>query len=332
MKGKIGSIIFGAILIGAGLLFLASNLNLIPQLAAPLWAIVFGVVAISFLGVYLFEGYTEWGWLFPAFILGGVAAIIYLGENGQSGPLLGSLILWCVGAPFLVAFLIKPKANWWALIPAWVMAAIGILVLISDQVQGEWVAIYILMAVALPFLFVFLWNRRNWWALIPAFSILIPVFIIFLTMYGSPQYVAAFVLLISALPFLIVAVAVRKGWWAWIPTGILSSIAVMLLLSNFERLSNGSLLTAILFSGWTLTFAWLWLRRHSYGTDWAKYPTVALGLVAILLYSSGSGFNLIAPIVLFILGGWLILRNFGRSKTQPKLEPSPTKDEPEIIE
>jgi hypothetical protein len=72
-----------------------------------------------------------------------------------------------VSLPFWVGFLVNPKENWWALIPGWITAAIAAVILLSETFSGEMMASFILFSVALPFLVVFLINRKHWWALIP---------------------------------------------------------------------------------------------------------------------------------------------------------------------
>lgn len=311
MKARVINAVWGLVLIAVGIFFLLDNFNVIPELADTTWAVIFAGLSVAFFGTYLASGVKNWGWLFPAFILGGIAAIIFLAISNIDGPFLGTIILWCVAAPFLVAFLINRKENWWALIPMWVLLAVGVIPLVADQVRGEWIAIWVLSATALPFVVTYLANRKaNWWALIPAGAILFPVAIIGMTMAGKPELIGSFILFLISIPFFIVYLASTANWWAWIPAGIVASIGVMILFISIGGIfDHPAIASGILFLGWTLTFLFLWLRRGTHRTDWAKWPALGLGIVAAILLTVGET-NFIGPIILLLVGGWLILRNF----------------------
>ena len=100
-------------------------MNWIGDLSPSMWVLLFGVASLLFFASYLISGVTRWGWLFPATITGGVAAVIWLSERGFSDVYLGSLMVACVSLPFWVAFLVNRQENWWALIPGWITAAVA---------------------------------------------------------------------------------------------------------------------------------------------------------------------------------------------------------------
>lgn len=73
-----------------------------------------------------------------------------------------------VGVTFLAVYL-NNREHWWALIPSYVMFAVaGIILLAAILNLGYLVAPYVMFAIAIPFLYVFVHNREHWWALIPA--------------------------------------------------------------------------------------------------------------------------------------------------------------------
>jgi hypothetical protein len=73
-----------------------------------------------------------------------------------------------VGVTFLAVYL-NNREHWWALIPSYVMFAVaGIIFLAAILNVGYLVAPYVMFAIAIPFLYVFVHNREHWWALIPA--------------------------------------------------------------------------------------------------------------------------------------------------------------------
>jgi len=102
-------------------------------------------------------------------------------------------------------------------------ATAGLLVMVpTDLLRNEASACYVLLAIALPFLAIFLRDRARWWALIPAYPLLVVAGAVGLAASGlvSDELISAFVVLALALPFLAVFARDRKQWWALIPGGI----------------------------------------------------------------------------------------------------------------
>jgi hypothetical protein len=204
------------------------------------------------------SGFTEWGWLFPAMISGGLAAIIWLANNGFDGPYLGSLIIGCVSLPFWVGFLVNRKENWWALIPGWITAAIAAVILLSETFSGEMMASFILFSVALPFFVVFAINRRHWWSLIPGGIIAsMGVMLFFLaptrnTGLGDEVFVA---LMFACVSVTFIGIWVQRNGastaWAKYPAIGFAALSLLVLLANAEvKFLWPALL--ILFGGWLL--------------------------------------------------------------------------------
>jgi hypothetical protein len=250
------SIVWGIVLILLGGFFLADQMNLISDLSPNTWVLLFGVASLLFFASYFLSGLTHWGWLFPATICGGVAATIWLAEHHFDGVYLGSLIVACVSLPFWVAFLVNQKANWWALIPGWITAAVAAIILLSEAVSGEFMAAFILFSVALPFFVVFAVNREHWWALIPG--------------------------------------------------GIVASVGLMLLLLNpITRIGlRETSFVSVMFAGIAITFFVIWLQNGKHPTGWAKYPAMLFAALALLIFVQS---DLIWPVALILLGGWLLM-------------------------
>jgi hypothetical protein len=76
--------------------------------------------------------------------------------------------LTAIALPFLYVYLRNHK-MWWALIPAYTMFVVaGLIGLESLGIfEGATEVSYIMFAIALPFLFVYVRNTKMWWALIP---------------------------------------------------------------------------------------------------------------------------------------------------------------------
>ncbi len=241
MRAKWINLFWGIILIAAGALFLAQNLGYLDQLELPVLMVVFTVVSLLFFATYFLNGLGNWGWLFPAFIFAALALVLWMQTRGIEGPWMGVPVLVAVALPFLVAFALSPRENWWALIPAWVMAVISAIVIFAEEAQGEWIGALVLFSIGFPFLVVYLADRQNWWALIPAWTLLVLSLIVLLSTQVQGEWIAVLVLLGIALPFFVVYFRNRDNWWALIPAGVLASSAVSVFLAGLFG-EQGSLL------------------------------------------------------------------------------------------
>jgi hypothetical protein len=105
-----------------------------------------------------------------------------------------------IAFPFLFIFL-RNREQWWSLIPAYILIAIGVMVgLIGEGILNDLlIPAYVLLAIALPFFVVYVRDTRQWWALIPG-GIIGIIGVSFLLAEGAFQYV---------LP----AVAILAGAW-----------------------------------------------------------------------------------------------------------------------
>jgi len=124
--------------------------------------------AIPFLYVYL-KNKERWWALIPAYVFLLIGLLITLDEGlGLGEKVIAPGILVGFGLPFLYVYFNNQK-NWWALIPAYVFLAIGTMVglLNFDLLRNLAIPAYIMLAVAIPFFFVYLRNQEKSWALIP---------------------------------------------------------------------------------------------------------------------------------------------------------------------
>lgn len=318
MRKNTASYIWGILLILAGALFLAQTLGYFDWLTDQAWIWIFTFLSLAFLATYFFSGVRNWGWLFPALISGGLAISMALSMNGYDGGLLGAPILVGIGLPFLVAFILDMRQNWWALIPAWVFAVLTVITLLSERVPGEIVGALVMFAVALPFLVVYLTDRTRWWALIPGFVMAALGTVILLSSTASSELIAPFVLFAVALPFFVVYFVSPKNWWALIPAGFLASVGLGILLVGYTDLAwnSSAVLYGIVFLGGAATFGALWLRRATQPTDWAKYPAIGLALAALVAFALGSQANLIGPVAIIGAGAVLLYFSLRRRKAE----------------
>ena len=122
------------------------------------------------------------------------------------------------------------------MIPTYVLAAIGLMIgLIGIGVlNDEFVATYVLWAIALPFLIVFLRTPQEWWALIPTYVLAAIGLMIGLIGLGllSDLLIPAYVMFAIAIPFFVVYLRDPKQWWALIPAGIMAAIGLSFLIAE----------------------------------------------------------------------------------------------------
>lgn len=168
------------------------------------------------------RGRALWGGFLV--ILGGVLLLEYFVELGV-WPWVIFLTLFGLGFYALYA---ADRKHKWLLIPSYVLLTIaGLLTLTElDVLRGDVVAIYVFVVIAIPFLFVYLRNRRAWWALIPAYVMLALTGLIGLDALGvfPGDTEVSYIMFAIAFPFFFVYVRNTRMWWALIPGVIMAII------------------------------------------------------------------------------------------------------------
>lgn len=225
------ALIWGSTLIIFGLLGLIDNL---VGISLWLWIGGFALIGAGSLIIYLIDPAERWP-LAPAY--GGLVLAAFISAielELLADPWIAPVIISLVGLPFLIVYLLN-RSQWWALIPAYVLFSVALLVAFEEfnVLTGDLIAPFVLAAIALPFILVFLINRRNWWALIPAYvmiSVGVMIALISLNLL-SGSLVATYVLLSVALPFFVVYLLDRRQWWALIPGGITGLIGLSILVA-----------------------------------------------------------------------------------------------------
>jgi hypothetical protein len=312
MKNKYQNLLWGLALIAAGGVLFAQNFGILPFHSPVVWIIVFSGLSLVFLASYFLSGLNQWGLLFPSLIFGALAVTIGLSEAGVRDSIVGAPILASVAVPFIVAYGIAPRKNWWALIPAWVMTVLTVVVILADRVQGEWIGTLVLLSIAVPFLVVYLTDRTRWWALIPGLILFVVGLIPILTLRFEGESMGSLVMFLFAVPFILVYFLVRSAWWALIPAGVMATIGVVVLVAQNVS-QNAGMVSAILFFGWALTFLILWLRRAVQPTEWAKYPAAVLAVLgAVTLVLGVLSLPYVWPIAIILIGAALLVTSLIR--------------------
>ncbi len=179
MKWLASPLLWGILLILAGVLFLLENLGII-QLAGLFWALLLTLAGLFFLFVYINDRTNWWG-LIPGFTLLGVASLLYLDYFSPqlADALGGALVLGGVGIAFLAVYL-ADRRNWWAIIPMGVMLTLAAVTAL-DQLGVVASGGIFFLGLGLTFILVALLPSpagRMTWAWIPAVALLVMGFLL----------------------------------------------------------------------------------------------------------------------------------------------------------
>jgi len=310
------NLFWGVLLIGGGVLALADQLGYIEDLSPTLW--VLGFAAISLLGFvsYAMSRWTQWGWLFPAGVFGGLAMVVALATNNVGTAAVASPLFFGLLLPFVVAYFTDRTRNWWALIPGGIMLFLALVTLSVDSVGGEWIGAMFLLLFGLAFLAVYFNNRTRTWALLVAYIFGVLSIAPMLASFGDEAaYFGSVFLLAIALPFYVLYFRTAENWWAIIPAGVMTVLSVITtaaIAGFINDASSGGYVNAFLMAGLAATFAVVWLRHNK---DWAKIVAIVLALVAVASVFFVSYYELFWPIAIILGGVYLLYTAMRRPKT-----------------
>lgn len=314
MNANRASLFWGVLLIGGGLLALAGQFGYVENLSPTLWMFVFAAVSLLGFVSYAMSGWTQWGWLFPAGVFGGLAVIIALATNNVDSAAVGSPLFFGLLLPFAAAYLTDRTRNWWALIPGGVMLFLALTTLMVDTIGGEWVGAMFLLMIGLAFLAVYLNNQTRTWALIVAYIFGVLSIAPMLAAGGDmAAYFGSVFLFAVALPFFYLYFRSADNWWAIIPAGVLSVIGVITTLAIAGLINDGTrggYVNAFMMAGLAVVFGFLWLRHKK---AWARIVAIVLAVVAVASVFFVSSYEIFWPVAI-ILGGIYLLYTALRPK------------------
>jgi hypothetical protein len=179
------------------------------EVSTWMWIIVLVAGGLGAFAFYLSDR-ADWPMLLTAYGLWAIALLIALVSfNILRDEAVAFYMLLVIALPFLAVFY-RDRSQWWALIPAYVMLVVAVMIgLIGLGVLDDLlVPAYILLAIALPFFAVYVRDRRQWWLLIPG-GVLALVGLSFLVAGAAIEYIAAVVLILIGV-VLLVRVFTRK--------------------------------------------------------------------------------------------------------------------------
>ncbi len=298
---------WGFLLIAVGIVALGQQMGYIDQFTEPrIWMAIFGLVSLLAFLNYALSGWTQWGWLFPAGVFGGLAVTIALATNNVETAAVASPLFIGLTLPFAAAYLADRTRNWWALIPGGVMLFLTLTMFLADSAGGEWIGALFLFLIALSFLAVYLNNRTRTWALIVAYVLVVLSIAPIMSTGGrDADYYGPIFLFAVALPFFVVYLRSRENWWAIIPAGAITTIALVaaLAIAGVIRDENqGGYANTLLMAGLAVTFAVIWLRH---ARAWARVVTIALALGAVASLFFASYTEILWPVAIILVGIYL---------------------------
>jgi len=192
--------VWGGLLILFGVMALVETYT---DLTVWTWVAILAAGGLGVFGIYLTDR-SDWGLLIPTYVLWAVTGLVALIElNILQDPFIATYVLTAIALPFLVVFL-RNRDQWWALIPAYVLLAVGVMVGLDEGgvLSDLLVPAYVLFAIAIPFFVVYARNTRQWWALIPG-AIMAVIGLAFVIAEAAAQYVGAVALVLAGVWILV---------------------------------------------------------------------------------------------------------------------------------
>jgi len=185
-------LVLSTVLILAGVLLL---IEVFIDLSAWIWILLLAAGGLGAFGLYLSDR-SDSGILLTAYVLWAIALMVALITlNVLRDDAVAVYVLFAIAIPFLAVYR-RNRAMWWALIPAYVLAAVAVMLGLTGLgiLDDDLVPAYVLFAIAIPFFVVYARNRSQWWFLIPG-GVLSVIGLSFLIAEGAFAYVGAVVLI-----------------------------------------------------------------------------------------------------------------------------------------
>jgi len=161
-------------------------------------------------------------------LAGGLGFLQAFGFLRNASDIFWGLVFLAAGGIFLFMFVSGfASGGWWAAFPGFVLAGIGVLILLPDALDKIGGAIF-LGAIGLSFWAVYLTGRDRWWAIIPG-GVLFTLAVVSAlpeNWIGGADSGGVFFLGLAA-TFLLVALLADMRWAYW-PTGALGILGAFL--------------------------------------------------------------------------------------------------------
>lgn len=193
-----------ALIPGGVMLFLALVTLLVDTVGGEwIGAMLLLLIGLVFLAVYLNNRTRTWA-LLVAYIFGVISIAPMLASGGDDAAYFGSIFLLAIALPFFVVYL-QSRENWWAIIPAGVMATLSIIAgmaiagWINDGGSGGfvgpgWVNALLMGGLAATFAVVWLRHSKDWARIVTIILAVLGVASVFFFNYYDIFWPLAFIL------------------------------------------------------------------------------------------------------------------------------------------
>lgn len=206
------------------------------------------------------------------------------------------------------------RSETWPLIPAYALLMVACLLALIELnlLQDPFIATFVLVVIALPFLYVFFMDKAQWWALIPSYVLISIGLMIPLVEYQllKDAFVATYVLGTIALPFIVIYLRDRQNWWALIPAYVLLVVGMMVGLIE-TRLLSDLIIPAYIMFAIAIPFLYVYIRNPK--EWWPLIPSGIMGIMGMGFLLAERSTRIVAPIVIIAIGVAIILRQMLRS-------------------
>ena len=169
MKKDRSSLVWGALLILGGVMFMLQNLNILGNAFQYIWLILMAAGAGAFLWVY-FTKPEQWWAIIPGLTLFGLVfvALEEILNFVPGAEWSGAVFLGCIGLAFWLVYLRK-REQWWAIIPGGVLITLALVA--GLNFLDDWTEVIFFLGMSATFALVGVLPNQTHdtrWAFIPA--------------------------------------------------------------------------------------------------------------------------------------------------------------------
>jgi hypothetical protein len=169
MKKDLNRLVWGGMLILAGVLFFLQEMNILGNAFQYIWLFIMGAGSAVFLWIY-FSQQEQWWAIIPGLTLLGLTISVLDGLLNifPGSELTGVIFLGCIGLAFWSVYL-RRQDQWWAMIPGGVLVTLA--VVSGLESSFSWHEVVFFLGLATTFLLVAVLPNNGQdtrWAFIPA--------------------------------------------------------------------------------------------------------------------------------------------------------------------
>ena len=184
-------LVWGAILIAAGLIFLLESLGFL--FIGSVWPVFFGIAGVLFLITFVRDT-RQWWSVIPGLTLLGIALVILMNAVSPSLANLfsGSVFLGCLGLSFITILIATKAEQWWAIIPGGILLTLAGVTAISSFTGGEFMSVLFMFGLAATFAIIYFLpvsGQRMRWALYPTIILAVIGILVLTAATHLAQYV-----------------------------------------------------------------------------------------------------------------------------------------------